>query len=329
LGLSWIQIFDPGLKFATHANIAGVPIKNSIDQSQEFALCIFGLAPFAFALLNQRRFAFAAIVFALILAFFANLTFVVLARTSLIYMPVLLIFFAAKYLNRRAAFALVGGAIAMAFVVWFCSPYLQQRVENVFVEYHEYKDTHRATSTGQRLEWWKKSVDFIGNAPLFGNGTGSTKQLFDRDAAKQAGTWAETIGNPHSQTLNVAIQWGILGCLLLYAMWYSHLRLFREASAVSWIGFIVVVQNFVSSLFNSHLFDFTEGWIYVLGVGVAGGVSAKLNSLAHKPNLIFDLNSEARAIGRRVTVIVFSSLLALVSGVVGLGIWLMLHSIWP
>jgi len=29
----------------------------------------------------------------------------------------------------------------------------------------------------------------------------------------------------------------------------------------------------VSSLFNSHLFDFVEGWMYVLGVGIAGGMS--------------------------------------------------------
>jgi len=35
---------------------------------------------------------------------------------------------------------------------------------------------------------------------------------------------------------------------------------------------VVVTQNVVSSLFNSHLFDFTQGWIYVFGVGVAGGV---------------------------------------------------------
>jgi len=31
------------------------------------------------------------------------------------------------------------------------------------------------------------------------------------------------------------------------------------------------VQNIISSLFNSHLFDFTQGWIYVFGVGIAGG----------------------------------------------------------
>ena len=35
---------------------------------------------------------------------------------------------------------------------------------------------------------------------------------------------------------------------------------------------MVVVQNIFSSLFNSHLFDFHEGWMYVLGVGVAGGM---------------------------------------------------------
>jgi O-antigen ligase len=55
-------------------------------------------------------------------------------------------------------------------------------------------------------------------------------------------------------------------------MWYFHLALFLERDPVSWIGLVVVVQNFVSSLLNSHLFDFHEGWIYALGVGVAGGI---------------------------------------------------------
>jgi O-antigen ligase len=48
---------------------------------------------------------------------------------------------------------------------------------------------------------------------------------------------------------------------------------------VAWIGLVVVVQNVVSSLLNSHLFDFHEGWIYVIGVGVAGGMS--LRAMTH------------------------------------------------
>jgi hypothetical protein len=55
-------------------------------------------------------------------------------------------------------------------------------------------------------------------------------------------------------------------------MWLSHLLLFRGEGLVAWIGLLIVVQNIFTSLFNSHLFDFHEGWMYVLGVGVAGGM---------------------------------------------------------
>jgi hypothetical protein len=47
--------------------------------------------------------------------------------------------------------------------------------------------------------------------------------------------------------------------------------LFRGAGLMAWIGAIVVVQNFLSSLVNSHLFDFGQGWLYVFGVGIIGG----------------------------------------------------------
>ena len=57
-----------------------------------------------------------------------------------------------------------------------------------------------------------------------------------------------------------------------------HLLLFRGEGLVAWIGLLVVVQNIFTSLFNSHLFDFHEGWMYVLGVGVAGGMVLKRQS---------------------------------------------------
>jgi hypothetical protein len=48
---------------------------------------------------------------------------------------------------------------------------------------------------------------------------------------------------------------------------------------------LVVVQNIFSSLFNSHIFDFHEGWMYVLGVGVAGGmiIAARQRELSTPP----------------------------------------------
>jgi O-antigen ligase len=226
-------------------------------------------------LLDQRRFALTAVCAALMLGFFANMMFVVSARTALVYIPVLLVLFAILYLSQRTMVWLFIGAVAAAALIWFTSPYLRDRVEAVAVEYQYYHEKNAASSTGLRLEYWRKSLRFFANAPLLGNGTGSTKQLFERDAIGQSGASADIIGNPHNQTLNVAVQWGLIGGVVLYAMWLCHLLLFRSTSLSSWIGLLVVVQNVVSSLLNSHLFDFHEGWMYVLGVGVAGGTALK------------------------------------------------------
>jgi O-antigen ligase len=61
-------------------------------------------------------------------------------------------------------------------------------------------------------------------------------------------------------------------------MWLVHLLLFRGEGWAACIGLLVVVQNFLGSLFNSHLFDVHEGWIYVLGVGILGGMHLRRRS---------------------------------------------------
>ena len=98
MGLSWIVLFAPEWKIAA-TETPGVPLKNSINQSQEFALCIFALAPLVLEFFKQRRLALAAVCAALMLAFFANMMFVVLARTALLYMLVLTILFAVRHLD--------------------------------------------------------------------------------------------------------------------------------------------------------------------------------------------------------------------------------------
>jgi O-antigen ligase len=270
MGLSWIVLFAPELKLAATQN-AGVPVKNYIDQSQEFALCMVALTPFAIALYRQHRYAAALACAALGLGFFADMAFVVSARAALLYVPVLLMVFAFIHLSRRASALLFAGLVVAATMVWFTSPYLRARIADIGSEYQDYQDNIPA-STGRRLEYWQKSLRFFAAAPLFGNGTGSIRPLFERDAVGKTGLAAEVTRNPHNQTLNVAVQWGFVGVVALYAMWLAHLLLFRGDGVANWVGLLVVVQNIVSSLLNSHLFDFHEGWIYVLGVGIAGGM---------------------------------------------------------
>ena len=86
---------------------------------------------------------------------------------------------------------------------------------------------------------------------------------------------AEVSANPHNQIFAIGIQIGLVGIVALLAMWIAHLTLFQSGSFAAWVGLVVVIQNIVGSLFNSHLFDFTHGWGYVIGVGVAGGTALR------------------------------------------------------
>ncbi|MCP3408261.1 O-antigen ligase [Bradyrhizobium sp. CCGB01] len=271
---SWIVLLDPAWKITATAS-AGVPVKNYIDQSQEFTLCAFALALPALTFWRGGRVAATAVCAALILLFATNMVFVASARTALLCIAVLLALFAWRHLSGRAALVLLAGTIAASALAWTASPYLRQRITDVAVEYrHGHENISRA-STAQRLTYWRKALHAFTEAPLIGHGTGSIKRQFERAATGGSSLDAEIVSNPHNQTLNVAMQWGLLGVILLYAMWIAHLRLFLGEGLAAWIGLAAVVQNIASSLLNSHLFDFHEGWMYVLAVGVAGGMALK------------------------------------------------------
>ena len=268
--MSWVVLFVPTLAFKEAG--PGVPVKNYIDQSQEFALCAFALAWPVLDLVRKRSFRRAALLTAVALSFIVNLIFVNVARTAFVYMPAMLLAFVLLHLKWRDIILIVVASTIAVGAAWSVSPNLREKVGKIFTEYDKYQDPSQITSVGQRLEYWTKSIKFIKEAPLAGHGTGSTKTLFVQDAVGKTGLAAEIIGNPHNQTLNVAVQWGVIGVIVLYVMWIVHAAQFLGPGLVPWLGILIVVQNVVSSLFNSHLFDFHEGWMYVLGVGIAAGM---------------------------------------------------------
>jgi O-antigen ligase len=272
LAMSWIVAFYPSLALKSGA-AHGVPVKDYIDQSQEFALCAVALAYPVITLLRAKKTWLAVLLIAVSLSFVVNMMFVIVSRTALVTMPILLAVFALLHLKWRSIVIILCAATLFAGVAWATSPHLRWTAETFVRDYRLYKEENIPTSLGLRLEYWKKSLRFLAEAPVIGHGTGSIRGLF-AEAATGARDRAsgDVVGNPHNQTLNVAIQWGGLGIVLLYAMWLLHLRLFRGEGLGAWVGLLVVVQNIFTSLFNSHIFDFHEGWMYVLGVGVAGGM---------------------------------------------------------
>jgi O-antigen ligase len=279
--LSSLFFVWPGTTFLFTREV-GVPIKNAATQSGEFVTCIFGLLYLAVEAFERRRWLWLAGLLALALGFLANILYVATGRTALVIILVLLALLAVRRLSVKGITILAAAAVVVGSLGWMSSPHLRDRTTQLWTDYEKYEARDDRNSSGERLEFYKKSLAFIKEAPLFGHGTGTIPSLFAKAVVGDNGSASSPSSNPHNQTFAVAIQLGLLGALVLWTMWIAHLLLFRTAGLAEWIGLLVVVQNIVGSLFNSHLFDFGQGWVYVLGVGVAGGVALK-NRAARAP----------------------------------------------
>jgi len=271
LAATSIVIAVPGLasKFLHWDNVI---VKNAATQSGEFVTCIFGLLYLMVRASAQKRWWWALVCAAIVLAMLANIFYFSTGRTALVTIFVLIVLLALRVGNVKTIAGLLAAAIVLGVIAWTSSPYLRQRVEAVQFEVQTYEKLNERTSSGERLEFWKRSIDFIRQAPVIGNGTGSIRTLFEKAAAGQSGVAGVAAANPHNQTLAVGIQLGVLGIAVLWAMWVAHLMLCRGGGLAAWVGLVVVAQNIIGSLFNSHIFDFVQGWIYVVGIGVAGGM---------------------------------------------------------
>ncbi len=268
LALSWLLVLIPQIPWP--AKFQGVPVKDYIIQSGIFTLCFFALLDRAVVMWGKAR-AKSVLLVGLALIFIGNIVFVALGRTSLVVIAVLFMLFGLKHFERRALAVFVAAGVALAAVAWSTSPYLRFRVMHIVEDLDSSHADANETSAGARLGFWKMSARIVRDAPLLGHGTGSTQAMLAQSAAADPTAPADAT-NPHNQVLATAIPLGLFGVALLLAMWIAHFRMFLLPGPAAWIGISVVAQNFVGSLFNSHLFDFTQGWLYVFGVGIAGGI---------------------------------------------------------
>jgi hypothetical protein len=278
LCISWAML--AGMPWVLPVKWPGVPTKDYISQSAVLTICALVIMQFAYDTWLDNRRGLALVLLAVSFFFIANVFYVATSRTAYVAIPILLFVLGLRLVGWRGAIGLIVATILLAAAAWPSATLMRQRVISFFSEVQAFEPTATATSAGLRLEFWRKSIGFMREAPVIGHGTGSIKDQFNRAAVGQSGMAAERAANPHSQIFAVGIQLGLVGVIALLCMWVAHMAFFRSSSLASLIGMLVVVQNVVGSLFNSHLFDFTQGWGYVIGVGIAGGVVLKESALS-------------------------------------------------
>jgi O-antigen ligase len=247
----------------------GVPVRDYISQSGEFILCAAGLFYVSMTAWTARRTPVLIGSIALAALFIVNVAFVSTSRTTLVTVPLLLVLFAVTQCRLKVMLAFLAAGAFLCTVIWVSSVHVQQRLIGVIVEVQTHQPNKVETSAGLRLDFWRQSLNVIQTAPVIGHGTGSMRDMLARAAVAEGNR--PTV-NPHNQSFTVGIQLGLAGVFLLVAMWSAHGALFlRGAGLAAWVGLAIVAQNFIGCLFNNHLFDFTQAWIYMFGVGAAGG----------------------------------------------------------
>jgi O-antigen ligase len=194
------------------------------------------------------------------------------SRAAIGVAPFLVVLLAWRHFGLKGAMAACISGAVLAAGLWATSPNLRELFSISIQQTQAYAANNADNSMGEHIEFLRKSLTFVREAPLIGHGTGSIADLFRRSASGQTGAAGVATVNPHSQIFGVAIQLGLAGAALLLAMWTAHYFLFRTPGWIAWVGTVVVVENVVSSLAHSHLFDFMHGWLYVFGGGVVGGM---------------------------------------------------------
>jgi len=271
---SWTWAVFPAL-WSPPRRIIGVPVKDVISQSTVFLICAFALIGRACDLLRECHWRSALLPAGVAALFLSNLAFVAMSRADLVVAPFLVVLLGWRQLRWKGVMIACFAAAILTSGAWMTSANLGPHFVRALHDIWDYRASNEPNDVGDHVEFLRKSMIFVREAPLIGHGTGSIANLFRRSAVGETGAAAVATVNPHSQIFAVAIQLGLLGTGVLMAMWIAHYLLFRATDFTGWVGTLVVVENIISSLTSSHLFDFTHGWLYVLGVGVVGGMTLR------------------------------------------------------
>lgn len=255
-------------------NGVGVAIHDDVFQSTLFLICAFGLLGVAWAKTRKQQWSAGLPLAVTAICFLLNFAYVQLfSRITLATAPVLTGLLAWRWSGWRGLFGACAVLIVLGTGLCFSSYSFRTRLQNSVEEVENYLATNRATSLGMHVAFLEESLSIIKSAPIIGHGTGSIPHEFRQIAAQGSGANGVSTDNPMNQTFTIAVQLGISGAVLLWWMWAAHLALFRGKDIIAWFGMVIVAENIISSTVHSHLFDFANGWLYIFGVGVLGGMS--------------------------------------------------------
>lgn len=134
-----------------------------------------------------------------------------------------------------------------------------------------FSDSGEVNSSGIRLGFYKAGLQMIAQHPIFGLGTGSFSEGFVLTAKK---LWPENSPElamrhqPHSEVILIGVQLGAMGLIMYFSLLGSLIGVARKSRSWEAASLSILVVIFgTAAIFNSLLWDVTEGHWFVLLAG--------------------------------------------------------------
>lgn len=202
---------------------------------------------------------FWALVF---IATLINLFYIAPGRTGMLVFIGLLLLTVFQRLSFKKALLALLVCLAAVAAAYFTSDNFSSRVSEAVHEIEHYKPGKSRTSLGMRFDWWHNSITLIKEKPVLGHGTGSfevvQKKLIEGKRTKRS-------DNPHNEYLLIAVQTGLVGCLLyLTLLGGLFITAIKRPKPSGYILQGIALSMFLGCLMNSFLFDSHQGHFFAI-----------------------------------------------------------------
>ncbi len=194
--------------------------------------------------------------------------FLITGKTGQLLTVILLIWFALENWNKKIIQYLLIIVLAVAVILQFQPEFKQPEITVIKDEISNHNQNLK-TSSGFRLEFYKQSLVLIKSNLLFGTGTGSFAQEYAASPKPESASGVNTV-NPHNQFLLTAVELGVAGLLVLLGFFYIAWKYSYDLPDPLYgkLARGLILTTTIGSLFNSLLFDTSEGKFYCILIGV-------------------------------------------------------------
>ena len=140
-------------------------------------------------------------------------------RTGYVILAGLILLWIAANLRWKGFIAAIVLAGACFTLIYQVSSGFHARVDQTANEAAQWRPgVATETSVGQRLEFYRNTLEIVKSAPLLGVGTGGFFKAYEDQVQ---GTGLQPTRNPHNMYLLVFVQFGVLGLALLGILLYD------------------------------------------------------------------------------------------------------------